>query len=56
MSADIRPAIPMPLPRVVAFRTRRDRMLRILATSVAAVCALVAVAGITALALALGLT
>jgi hypothetical protein len=56
MSADIRPAMPMPLPRVVAFRTRRDRMFRILATVLAAICALVAVAGVTAMTLTLGLT
>jgi hypothetical protein len=56
MSADIRPAMPMPLPRVVAFRARQDRVLRVIATTVAALCALVAVAAVTAVALTLGLT
>jgi len=56
MSADIRPAMPMPLPRVVAFRTRRDRAMRLLATTLAAVSALLAVAAVTAMTLTLGLS
>jgi predicted exporter len=56
MSADIRPAMPMPLPRVVAFRSRRERLLRVVATTLAALCALVAVMAITAVTLSLGLT
>jgi len=56
MSADIRPAMPMPLPRVVAFRSRRERVLRVIATAVAALTAMVAVVAITAVTLHLGLT
>jgi hypothetical protein len=54
MSAEFRPAMPMPLPRA-AWRGR-ERALRMLATALAAVCALVAVAAVTALTLTLGLT
>jgi hypothetical protein len=46
----------MPLPRMMAARAPRDRLLRVLATTAAVFSALVAVMLVTAVALALGLS
>lgn len=56
MLADIRPAMGRSLPRAVAMRARRDRLLCALATTAAAFSALVAVMLVTAMTLTLGLS
>jgi hypothetical protein len=55
MSVEIRPAIPGELPRVVAFKARRERLVRFLATTVTVVTALLAVMAVSTAAVLLGL-
>ncbi len=56
MSVGIRLAIPSELPRAVAFRAGRDRLLRWLATAVTVLTAAIAILVVAMAAVVLGIT
>jgi hypothetical protein len=56
MSVEIRPAMPVALPRAVAFRAGQDRLLRWFATTVTVLTASVAILVVAMAAVVLGIT
>jgi hypothetical protein len=55
MPVDARPAVPVLLRKVPAFSAGRDRLVRWAASTVTALAALIAILGVSLMALALGL-